>query len=66
MDGRVLLREGTFSQFDPEDDQIKDRYYFLFNDIMLITREQKKKYLMRVHITLHNVRLKDIPDNQST
>jgi len=65
VDGRVLLREGIVTQFDPEDDQIKERYYFLFNDIMLITREQKKKYLMRVHITLNNVRLKDIPDNQN-
>jgi len=65
VDGRVLLREGVITQFDPEDDQIKERYYFLFNDIMLITREQKKKYLMRVHISLNNVRLKDIPDTQN-
>jgi len=66
VDGRSLIREGVITQFDPEDEQIKERHYFLFNDIMLVTRENnKKKYLMRVHITLNNVRLKDIPDNQN-
>jgi len=65
VDGRYLLREGIISQFDVDDDQIKERYYFLFNDIILVTKKQKQKYLMRLHITLHNVRLKDIPDSQN-
>jgi len=65
IDGRVLVREGVVNQFDQEDGQIKERYYFLFNDIMLITHKNKKKYNLRVHITLNNVRLKDIPDNQN-
>ncbi len=81
VDGRYLLRyviysivccsndrgyrEGVLNQFDVDDDQIKERYYFLFNDILLISRKQKNKYAMRVHITLNTVRLKDIPDSQS-
>lgn len=65
VEGRYLLREGVISQFDVDDDQIKERYYFLFNDILLVTKKSKQKYLMRLHITLHNVRLKDIPDCQN-
>jgi len=66
VEGRFLAKEGVLNQFDPEDDQIKERYYYLFNDIMLLTRETKKaKFQIRVHISLSNVRLKDIPDNQN-
>jgi len=62
-EGRYLLREGVISQFDVEDETVKERYYFLFNDILLITKKAKNKYQMRQHIALASVRLKDIPDS---
>jgi len=66
QDGRILKREGKISQFDTTDNKIKERYYFLFNDILLITKVNKNgKYKMKVYIPLNTATPKDIPDSQN-
>ena len=38
------------------------RHFFLFNDLLIVTKPEKHKYLLRQVINLDCTRLKDIPD----
>lgn len=41
--------------FDSKKNKTKKRYFFLFNDVMLVTKkESKKRFWLRIHITLRS------------
>ncbi|EFA78060.1 C2H2-type zinc finger-containing protein [Heterostelium album PN500] len=63
-DSRFLIREGHISQYSTEEEKGKDRIYYLFNDLLLIAKESKKKLQLKNNLPLSNVKLRNINDGQ--
>jgi len=64
---RFFIREGELYVWNEKKRKKQLRYFFLFNDIMLLTkRESHKRFWLRIHITLRSpyVSVEDI-DNSS-
>jgi hypothetical protein len=64
---RFFIREGELYVWNERKRKKQLRYFFLFNDIMLLTkRESHKRFWLRIHITLRSpyVSVEDI-DNSS-
>jgi len=64
---RFFVREGELYVWNEKKRKKQLRYFFLFNDILLLTnRESHKRYWLRIHITLRSpyVSVEDI-DNSS-
>eukprot|EP01130_Rhizamoeba_saxonica_P018928 TRINITY_DN9656_c0_g1_i1.p1 TRINITY_DN9656_c0_g1~~TRINITY_DN9656_c0_g1_i1.p1 ORF type:complete len:400 (-),score=93.10 TRINITY_DN9656_c0_g1_i1:62-1261(-) len=52
---RFFVREGYLHVFNEKKRKMKKRYFFLFNDILLLTKkESHKRYWLRIHITLRS------------
>eukprot|EP01133_Synstelium_polycarpum_P015509 gene15509-18420_t len=63
-EGRVFIREGHFSQYDQEEEKKKDRIFYLFNDLLLIAKESKKKLQLKNVMYLGNTKIRSISDGQ--
>ncbi|GAM25129.1 hypothetical protein SAMD00019534_083040 [Acytostelium subglobosum LB1] len=64
-DTRCLVREGHISQYSQDQEKVKERIYYLFNDMLLITKESSKKKLqLKSTIPLGNSRIRNIADGQ--
>jgi len=52
---RFFVREGELGVWDEKKRAKKIRYFFLFNDILLLCKkESSKRYWLRIHITLRS------------
>merc|ERR1711988_1861481 len=52
---RRLLREGTVAIWDESERMKKERYLFLFNDVLLITKKEgRRDYWLKVYISLRS------------
>jgi hypothetical protein len=48
---RILVRQGLLHLWSDVDKKMKPRYFFLFNDVLLITKKSGSKFILRVYIT---------------
>eukprot|EP01127_Copromyxa_protea_P008222 TRINITY_DN1882_c0_g1_i2.p1 TRINITY_DN1882_c0_g1~~TRINITY_DN1882_c0_g1_i2.p1 ORF type:complete len:426 (-),score=93.70 TRINITY_DN1882_c0_g1_i2:50-1273(-) len=65
--GRFFVREGELFLWNQKKGKKTPRYFFLFNDVLLLTKKKGKshnKFLLRVHITLRS-QFTDIEDVKS-
>lgn len=60
-----LFSEGEVLQYNQKERRPKLKYFFLFNDVLLITkREGPKKFWLKVYITLQpSLKVADVPDS---
>lgn len=57
-----VCREDDAHFFDVARGSTHPRHFFLLNDLLIVTKPEKHKYLLRQVINLETARLKDIPD----
>jgi SOS1/NGEF-like PH domain len=59
---RRFVREGSILQWNAKERKHKPKYFFLFNDCMLITKkEAQKRYWLKVYISLNpGIKIADV------
>ena len=64
---RRLLREGTVAIWDESERMKKERYLFLFNDVLLITKKEgRRDYWLKVYISLRSeIIVEDVRESPS-
>lgn len=62
--GRIFIREGSLMEKDKKSS--KERYCFLFSDILLHLKKKKDKFSFKGKTNLHKAIVADIPDTKST
>jgi len=64
---RKYLREGDIGVWNAKERRLKQRYFFLFNDVLLLCkREGRNSYWLKVFVSLRtSLRIEDVPDSQT-
>lgn len=62
---RRFLRQGEVGVYNQNERVTKRRYLFLFNDVLLVTKQEaKKSFWLKVYISLRsNLNVEDVPDS---
>jgi len=65
--GRKFIREGPVLIFNPKQKRKKQRYFFLFNDVLLLTKKEgERKYWLKIYISLKSgLKVVDVLDSQN-
>eukprot|EP01103_Thecamoeba_quadrilineata_P010845 TRINITY_DN2453_c0_g1_i1.p1 TRINITY_DN2453_c0_g1~~TRINITY_DN2453_c0_g1_i1.p1 ORF type:complete len:190 (+),score=37.39 TRINITY_DN2453_c0_g1_i1:120-689(+) len=63
--GRKYIREGKVQIYNPNQKRKKHRYFFLFNDVLLLTKKEgEKKFWLKIYISLlTGLRVQDVLDS---
>jgi len=63
--GRKFLKEGAIQIYNAKQKKKKPRYFFLFNDVLLLVKKEgSKKYWLKVYISLRTgLRVQDVTDS---
>lgn len=62
---RTFIQEGSVSLLSESDKKHKtlQRYFFLFNDMLLITKVKNERYKLKDHIFLRAAEVANLPEN---
>eukprot|EP01100_Stratorugosa_tubuloviscum_P015458 TRINITY_DN892_c0_g3_i1.p1 TRINITY_DN892_c0_g3~~TRINITY_DN892_c0_g3_i1.p1 ORF type:complete len:312 (+),score=157.01 TRINITY_DN892_c0_g3_i1:53-937(+) len=65
--GRYFIREGEVSVYNAKERKKKPRYFFLFNDLLLLTKKEgRKKFWLKVLIILRpGLKVQDVLDSSN-